>query len=317
MSDQIAVGGPSPAAPDGGHRTRRGLPRWLRRDPWRSSWVLEAITWGYFGWSLIPIVIAILISFNGGRSLSSQQGFSLQYWYGAPGGDPQGSLFTDPNLHTALLQSLRLAFLAVIVAVPLGVGFAVGLDRWRGRAPSTANFVMLLSFVMPEIIIAVALFLVFSYALKFVLLGTSAEVLGLVTVMIPYAVIVVRARLLSIGREYEEAAMDLGASPTQAIGRVLLPLLYPAIAASIALVFAATVDDFVTVNYLSGPAASEPLSVKIYNGVRNLPSPELNAAATFMMVSSTVIVVCGFLAYQHLARKRGERFGAAGLADQI
>ena len=66
--------------------------------------------------------------------------------------------------------------------------------------------------------------------------------------------IIVRARLLSIGPEYEEAAMDLGGSPTQAVRRVLLPLLYPAIFASVALVFADTIDDFVTVRYLSGPA---------------------------------------------------------------
>lgn len=291
--------------------------RWWRKDPWRESWVLEAITWGYFGWSLIPVLIAVLISFNAGRSLSTQQGFSIQYWYGAPGGDPLASLFTDPSLRPALVQTLRLSFLTVIIAVPLGVGFAIGLDRWRGRVASTANFVMLLSFVMPEVIIGVALFLVFAYVLKFVLLGTSAETLGLVTVMLPYPVIVVRARLLSIGKEYEEAAMDLGASPTQAVRRVLLPLIYPAIVASIALVFAGTVDDFVTVYFLSGPATSEPLSVKIYSGIRNLPTPELNAAATFMMVTSTLIVLLGFLAYRRFSRERGDASTAGRFANQI
>ena len=226
-----------------------GIRRWWK-DPWRKPRILASITWAYLAWSLLPVIIAIMISFNGGRSNSLQQGFSFQWWNGSPGGDLHASLFTDPDLHAALLQSLKLSVTTMVVAVPLGVAFAIGLDRWRGRVASGANFAMLLSFVMPEIIIGVAMFLVFSFLLKFVLLGTGAEVLGLVTFQLSYPVIIVRARLLSIGKEYEEAAMDLGAPPTQAVRRVLLPLLYPAIFASLALVFADTIDDFVTVNYL-------------------------------------------------------------------
>ena len=98
--------------------------------------------------------------------------------------------------------------------------------------------------------------------------------------------IIVRARLLSIGPEYEEAAMDLGGSPTQSVRRVLLPLLYPAIFASAALVFADSLDDFVIVRYLSPAASSEPLSVKIYDAARAAPPPSVNAAATMMLVAT-------------------------------
>ncbi len=88
---------------------------------------------------------------------------------------------------------------------------------------------MLFSFVLPEIVIGVSMFLVVTYLLKdFVKLGTTAQVIGLATYQISYPVIIVRARLLSIPMSYEEAGMDLGASPTQSVRRVLLPLLYPA-----------------------------------------------------------------------------------------
>ena len=128
---------------------------------------------------------------------------------------------------------------------------------------------MLLSFVVPEMILGVSLFLLFTNMLKnLVPLGTPAQILGLVTFQMSYPVIIVRARLLSIGPEYEEAAMDLGAKPGQSIRRVLLPLLSPAILASVAVTFADSVDDFVIVRYLSGPANSEPLSVKIYSAAR-------------------------------------------------
>src|SRR5207245_11698959 len=129
--------------------------------------------------------------------------------------------------------------------------FAIGLGRWRGRGSGASNFLMLFSFVTPEIIMGVSLFLVFIKLLVIVHLGTVAQLLGLITFEMAYPVIIVRARLLSIGRDYEEAAMDLGASPTRALRLVLLPLLLPAIFASFMIVFADSIDDFVIVRYLS------------------------------------------------------------------
>ena len=76
--------------------------------------------------------------------------------------------------------------------------------------------------------------------------------IGLVTYQLSYPVVIVRARLLTIGRDYEEAAVDLGASPARAVRRVLLRMLVPAIFASAVLVFADVIDDFVIVRYLSG-----------------------------------------------------------------
>jgi spermidine/putrescine transport system permease protein len=131
-------------------------------------------------------------------------------------------------------------------------------------------------------------------------------------------VIICRARLLSIGREYEEAAMDLGASPVKALRHVLLPLLSPAILASAVLVFADVIDDFVLVRYLSADAASEPMSVKIYNSARSSPTPALNALATIMLVSSLVAIVLGFLVYRRLTRgERSRESTVEQLAAQI
>ena len=224
------------------------------------------------------------------------------------------SVWHDPNLHTALFQTLRLAALTTIIAVPLGVAFAIGIDRWRGRIATTFNFQMLLSFVMPELIIGVTLLFVFANLLSFVHLGTKAQFLGLVTFQVSYPVIIVRARMLSIGKEYEEAAMDLGASPVQAVRRILLPLLYPAIFASAVLVFADVIDDFVIVRYLSSDAATEPMAVKIFNSARASPTPALNALATIMLTTSLLLIVLGYVGYRFSTR--GERRGAGlGFGD--
>ena len=137
---------------------------------------------------------------------------------------------------------------------------------------------MIFSFVIPELLLAVALFLLVTQALTFIGLGTEAEVAGLVVWNISWPAIIVRARLVSIGRSYEEAAADLGASRLGAIRRVLIPMLLPAIFASAVLVFASTVDDFVIVEQLSSTAATQPMSVLIYANVHGgLSGPALNA----------------------------------------
>jgi spermidine/putrescine transport system permease protein len=294
--EAVARTGPA-GAPARPIRARRRKGWW--KDPWRKPHFLGTLTWGYFAWSTVPVIIAVVFSFNSGRSRSAWQGFSLRWWIG----DPYDSLFHDPDLHDAIFQSLRLSALTMLIAVPLGTAFAIGLDRWRGRVAAGANFTMLLSFVTPEIMLGVALFLLFTNLFKnFVHLGTLAQILGLVTYQISFPVIIVRARLLSIGREYEESAMDLGASPTESVRRVLLPLLSPAIFASFALVFADSIDDFVTVRYLASGAGTEPLSVKIYSAARASPTPAVNAAATLLLLSTSIAITVGLVVYRLVTR---------------
>jgi spermidine/putrescine transport system permease protein len=288
-------------------------PRW--RNPWRKPRFLAGFTWAYLVWSIAPVAIAVLFSFNAGRSRSSWQGFSWRWYFG----DPVLSVWHDPDLHTALFQTLRLATFTTLIAVPLGVAFAIGIDRWRGRLPATFNFQMLLSFVLPELIIGVTLLFVISDLFKFMHLGTTAQLLGLITFQMSYPAIIVRARLLTIGKEYEEAGMDLGASPLQTMRRVLFPLLYPAIFASAVLVFADVVDDFVIVRYLSSDASTEPMAVKIFNGARSSPTPALNALASIMLGASLLAVLAGYFVYRRMTRgERRSRQSAIGdLATQI
>jgi len=283
----------------------RGIKGYLR-NPWRRPRFLQLTTILYLLWSLLPVVLAVIFSFNDGRSRVVWQGFSLRWW----SYDPTDSILHDAAIKTAMVQTYKLSIATVVIAVPIGTLFAIGIDRWHGRPARTANFVMLLSFVVPEIILGVSLYILFtSLFANTISLGTNAQLLGLVSYQISYPVIIVRARLLSIGPEYEEAAMDLGATSGQAIRRVLLPLLAPAIFASVALVFADCVDDFVTVSALSGAADSETLAQKIYSAARASPTPEINAAATVMLVTTLLVIAVGVLFYKRFSR--GQEFGGA------
>ena len=286
-----------------GTAVRSGLARLRpRRNPWRHPWFLEGFTWLYLLWSLVPVGIAVLFSFNDGQSQSVWQGFSWR-WYFA---DPVNSVLHDPNLHAAVIQTVRLAVYATVITVPLGVAFALGINRWRSYTAATFNFVLILSFVIPELIFGVAMFFVFTVLFTTVGLGTVAETLALVTWNLSWPAIIVQARLVTIGKQYEEAAADLGANYWQTMRRVLLPLLTPAIFASAVLVFSSVIDDFVLVDLLNSNSGNTPMSVYIYSQQHGGNGrPALNALGTIMLVMSFVIVIIGYIGYRWMTR--GER----------
>jgi spermidine/putrescine transport system permease protein len=114
----------------------RGRPR---GNPWRRPWAMEGFTWLYIVWSILPVAIAVLFSFNHGASQATWQGFSTKWYIGKS----VQSVLHNPGLHSAVIQTLRLSILTTLITVPLGVGFAIGIDRWRSRTSTGLNFVMI------------------------------------------------------------------------------------------------------------------------------------------------------------------------------
>jgi spermidine/putrescine transport system permease protein len=284
-----------------------GVPRARRSvlgrlaNPWAQTRFLWVVAIGYVLWTLIPVVEAVAFSFNDGRSISQWQGFSLR-WYT---GDPDSSVLHDPALQQAIFQSLKLAALTAIIAVPLGVAFAISIHHWRGFGSGGANFLMLFSFVTPELILAVSLFLLVTHAFGFIGLGTAAQLIGLVVLGLAYPVVIVRARLVGLGKSYEEAAMDLGASPVRTLGRVTVPMLAPSIFASLAIVFAISLDDFVVAFQLSKDASTQTVSMFIYGAAKTGPTPASNAIGTLMLTASTLLILLTALLLRRSNRKRG------------
>ncbi len=267
---------------------------------------LAAITWLYVVWSLLPVLIAVRISFNSGKSRSSFQPTSFRWYW-----DDPASVWRDDALQSALGNTMKLAGLTMLIATPLGLAMAIGLQRWRGRISRAANNLMLLPLVTPEIVVGVSLFLVFTQIYTSVPRGFTTQLLGHVTFTVSYVVIIVRGRLLSIGSHFEEAARDLGATRWQALRMVLLPQLGPAIFASLMVVFATSVDDFVISSFLSTGASSETVPIKIYASARAAATPAVNALATVMLVVTLVAVVIAGIGMRLL--RRGGADGDASL----
>jgi spermidine/putrescine transport system permease protein len=274
-------------------------------NPWGRPRFLAAITWVYIFWSLVPVLLAIRFAFNSGRSRTSLQGWSLRWFWE----DPTLSVFHDPTLQSALEHSLVLAVIVMAIATPLGTALALGMRRWRGPGSGTANIVLLLPLVTPELVFAVGMFLLFTTAFGFIGLGTTAQAIGQVTFTLSWVVLIVRGRLATIGREVEEAAADLGAPPLHVVWRVLLPLLLPAMAASLLVSFALSIDDFVVSQYLASGADTTTVPMRIYSQARGGPTPALNALATIMLVVSLAALALAYVVYR--AMTRGEDQGSA------
>jgi len=276
---------------------------WLR-NPWGQPRFLPLLTGAYILWSIIPVAIAVLFAFNNGRSRTTWQGFSMRWFTG----DPTGSVAHNPEYTSALEHTLILALICVVITVPLGVALALGLQRWRGRGSGSVNTLMLLPLVTPELVMGVALLLLFLNIFNGWGIGTKAQAIGQVTFAISYVVVIVRGRLVSIGREYEEAAADLGAPLHDRLLRIILPLLAPAILASAGIVFALSIDDFVVTQYLAGGSETNTVSMLLYATARGAPTPALNALATITLALTLVTLGLAYLVYR--------RFAGAGSATE-
>lgn len=245
----------------------------------RFLWVLYAAICLYL---FVPILVVVIYSFNSSKSLQVFGGLSFR-WYRA--------FWDDPDIKNSLVASFEVAAITMVVATILGTLLAFGLVRARGRLGGSANILMLLPLITPEIVTAVGLLLLFGRA--GMALSLQTIILGHITFSISYVTVIVRARLSLLNREVEEAAMDLGATELGALRLVTLPALYPAIAASALLVFVLSFDDFVTSVFTSG-AGTSPLPVRIYSLLRVGVSPEINAVGT-TMIGITLLLALALL----------------------
>ena len=274
--------------------------------------LLPALVWGYVIWSLLPVVIAVAFSFNDGRSRSVWQGFSFRWWFG----DPYGSVFHDAAMRQSIVNSLVLAISTMVIVVPLGITLAIGAHRIRGKSSTAVQGLTSVPLVTPEIVVGAALLITFTRLLSGIPLGYPAQVLGNVTFSVASVVVIVRARLVSIGSSFEDAARDLGATRLQAVRFVLMPMLWPSIMASLVVVFATVIDDFVITSFLSAGVDSQTVPLRIYCSVRGGATPALNALATLLILTTLGALTLGLAGMSVWKKRHGEPGGMRNaLAD--
>jgi spermidine/putrescine transport system permease protein len=239
---------------------------------------LRYYTWAFFVVLFVPILLVILFSFNSQRSLQRFTGFSFE-WY--------QRFFDNESLTSSLRASIEIATVTMVVGTLLGTLLAFGLVRARTRWAGTANVLMLIPLVTPEIVAGVSALLLFTQVgLRLSLLTIM---LAHITFSISYVTVVVRARLASLHPEVEQAAMDLGATRMQTVRLVVLPALWPAILAAGLLTFALSFDDFVLSFFTTGESP-QPLPVRIWSAIRFGVTPTINAIGTLMLTISVLAI---------------------------
>jgi spermidine/putrescine transport system permease protein len=251
------------------------------------------------GWSLIrlytilvyvfmfaPIVAVIILSFNPEQFGSfPMKGFSFRWYL---------KLAQNKPILQAFKNSLLLGSLTAALVTAIGIPAAMAFIRYEFPGKNTLNTLLLAPIMIPEVILGVALLLFIRWLQQpksFLML-----LIGHVVITLPYVLLVVQARLVGIKREYEEAALSLGAGPLQTFKEITLPLLMPAILAGMLFAFTISFDD-VTATLFWATASMQTVPVKIFGMLRNSVSPEINALGTVMIVLTISIpLLAGYLA---------------------
>ena len=241
-----------------------------------------------------PVAVVVLLSFNANQFGSfPMEGLSLR-WF--------GELWENDAIVRAFQTSLLLGFLTALISTTLGVLGSLAMVRYEFPGKNFIATMLIAPILVPEVVLAVALLLflgVLGLPKSFPLL-----LAGHVIFTLPFVVLVVQARLVGVKREYEEAAMSLGAGPVQTFFQITLPLILPAVLAGALFAFTISFDD-ITGTLFWKPGGVETVPTQIFAMLRNSISPEINALGTVMIVMTVGLPLLGAAIARHLARKSG------------
>jgi len=232
----------------------------------------------------VPILIIIIYSFNDTRLSGNWEGFTFDWYI---------SLFDNRNVMEALMNSLTVAVVSTIISTMLGTAAALGLRNLGRRGRSGMNGLLYLPVIIPDIIMGLSLLVLFSQLN--IPLGKTTVMIAHITFSISYVYVVVNARLSGMGKQLDEAAQDLGATPWQAFRHVTLPQIAPGIISGALIAFTLSLDDFMVSFFVAGPS-STTLPIYIYAQVKRGISPEINALCTILiLVSITLILLAQYI----------------------
>lgn len=248
----------------------------------------------------LPMFVLVVYSFNASKLVTVWTGFSIK-WY--------GELFRDQQILSAVWTSLRIAFFAASMAVCLGTLAAFVMTRYgHFRGKTALSSMVTAPLVMPEVITGLSLLLLFVQMAQ--MTGWPAD-RGMATIWIAhttfcsaYVAVVVAARLREVDRSIEEAAMDLGSPPLKTFFSITLPVIAPALAAGWLLAFTLSLDDLVIASFVSGPGANT-LPMVVFSSVRMGVSPKINALATLIILTVSLVTLLAWYFMRRNEAKRG------------
>lgn len=239
----------------------------------------------------IPVFVMMMFSFNNQRYNYYWNGFTTK-WY--------GKLFSNSSLIGSLWYSVVIALLATIISVTIGTIGALGLKKYEFKGKKFINEMIYIPIIVPEIVMAVALLILFIKA--GLALGMGTILIGHCTFCIPYSVVTIKGRISGDGYSLEEASMDLGANRIQTFINVTLPSIMPGVMSAAFLSFTLSIDDVVMSNMLAG-AKNSTLPVLILSMNKSGVTPDVNALTTIMILVIVIAMILNNLIKTALKRR--------------
>ena len=233
-----------------------------------------------------PIAFIVIFSFTEAKSLGNWTGFSTQLYQNLFNGSMQNA----SGLLAAVKNTLLIALAASIVATFLGTIAAIGIYNLKGRKKQTMTFLNNIPMINPDVITGVSLFLLF------VFLGISqgylTVILAHITFCTPYVVLNVMPKLRQMNPNIYEAALDLGATPRQALRKVMVPALRPGMISGFILSFTMSLDDVAVTFFTRGTIGLDTLSTYIYADARKGGlTPELKPLMSIIFVIILIVLL--------------------------
>ena len=226
-----------------------------------------------------PIVVLMIFSFNDSKSRRLWNGFTTRWYI---------ELFRDADILHSLYVTLLVAVAAAAIATVLGTIAAIGIHNMGRRAKAAYLTVNNIPMSSSDTIMGVTFMLLF--AAIGLDKGYLTLILAHVTFCTPYVVLNVMPKLRQLDKNAYEAALDLGATPHQALRKVILPEIMPGIVTGAIMAFTMSIDDFV-VSYFTAGTTSQPPSVVIYSMTRHRMTPKINAISTILFLIVLVLLI--------------------------
>ncbi len=244
----------------------------------------------------LPILYIIVFSFNGSRSLTRFSGFSLR-WY--------EKMFADSTMMEAVFYTVVIALIATAVSTVVGTVTAIGLSKSKKAVQKLVERVNDLPVMNPDIVTAISLLMFFS--VLSVKKGFGTLLLAHIMFCIPYVMLSVTPKLRSLDPNLIDAAMDLGATPYQALTRVIVPQIKPGIVSGALIAFTMSFDDFVISYFTTGNGVSN-ISILVYTMSKRV-NPSINALSTIVILLITLAL--GVVNLVPILREKREADGKA------
>ena len=226
----------------------------------------------------LPILYIIVFSFNDSRSLTHFGGFSLR-WY--------EKMFADSTMMEAVVYTVIIALLATIISTVAGTLAAIGMSKSKKVLRNLVEQVNNLPIMNPEIVTAIGLLMFFS-ALG-IKKGFLTLLLAHIMFCIPYVILSVMPKLRSLDPNLADAAMDLGATPFQALTKVIVPQIMPGIVSGALIAFTMSFDDFIISYFVTGNGVQN-ISILVYTMSKRV-NPSINALSTLVIVLITIALI--------------------------